>query len=80
MERNVNSGPVAGMRPSDLRDLHVITAACGRCGHRARVPADFLAWERPGATRLVDLAAKLRCMQCGNRVGNTIAVGQLPRN
>jgi hypothetical protein len=41
---------------------------------------DFLAWERPPYVRLEELERKLRCMQCGNRVGNSLVVRALPRN
>ena len=41
---------------------------------------DFIAWERPPYMRLSEIERKLRCMQCGNRLGNSLTVRQLPRN
>jgi hypothetical protein len=73
-------GPKYAIRVADLRDWHVITAQCFRCGHQSRLKADFLAWERAPFTKLVDLERKLRCIQCGNRTDNTLSVRMMPRN
>lgn len=40
---------------------------------------DFIAWERPPHARLSELEGMLRCMQCGNGQGNTLEIGQQPR-
>jgi len=41
---------------------------------------DFLTWDRPPYMRLSELERKLRCMQCGNRQANTLAIARLPRD
>jgi hypothetical protein len=41
---------------------------------------DFLAWERPPYMRWAEVERKLRCMQCGNRLGNSLAISQQSRS
>ena len=46
----------------------------------AEFTGDFIAWERPPETYLTELQPKLRCTQCGNRVGNMFTVGMAARD
>lgn len=63
-----------------LADWHVLDLKCGACGHRGK-----LYWSRvrarvaPG-TRMGDLERRFRCKACGNRQGNQLSIGKLPRD
>lgn len=72
---------------SDLREWHVIEAACNNCGHVGRLrPKKMLSmlWRRhrreTGQIAVVDLAPRLACSECGNRGGNSLRVVRLDRN
>ena len=80
MEQSKNIGPKYAIRLRDLRPWHRITARCFKCSHSLELTADFLVWERPPHSFLTELERKLRCTLCGNRKGNTLDVGMMPRN
>ena len=81
MEQNGNIlGPKYAIRLGDLRPWHIVTVTCFRCRHTAKLAGDFLAWERDPHTHLIDLRAKLRCTNCGNREDNDLSVRAMSRN
>ena len=47
MEQKENIGPQHAIRLADLREWHVITAVCFKCGYQGRLTASYLAWDRP---------------------------------
>jgi hypothetical protein len=80
MEQKGNIGPRYAIRLGELREWHIVTARCFRCGHHARLGNDFLTWERSPHAYLADLERKLRCTRCGNRRDNTLSVSAASRN
>ena len=80
MEHSENIGPRYAIRLGDLRHWHIVTARCFKCSHETEFTGDFIAWERPPHTFLTELQPKLRCTQCGNRVGNMLTVRMAARN
>lgn len=82
MERlkNISVGQQDDVRLDDLGEWDRFEAMCVRCRHRRVLnPAGFRRrW--PGATRVADLARKLRCKGCGNRDGNSLGLRRVKRD
>ncbi len=60
-----------------LREWEVLGAKCAACGHVGWVNKDALL-ARFGDRYLMNLHGQFRC-RCGNRDGNTVLIGRLPR-
>lgn len=69
MEQNKNKAfaTLDGVRLSDLRMWHVVTAICARCRWANRVAYNDLRRGIPLDTPLLDLAYRLRCARCRYR-------------
>ena len=80
MEQTENIGPKHAIRLADLREWHVVTATCFKCGYQGQLTAGYLAWDRPPHTYLTELEPKLCCTRCHNRAGNKLSVRRMPRN
>ena len=68
------------MRVGDLRDWHVLQVTCWRCGHSGEIYPARLKKRWSDHERLIDLEARLRCVKCRNRDGNSWQVYRLPRD
>lgn len=64
---------------ADLAEWYYLAVECPHCGRRGRIDRHALA-RRFGARSPIRFAgAYLRCTKCGNRNGNRIMIGKLPR-
>lgn len=61
----------------DLQEWEVVGAKCGKCGRTTWLNKDTLKREI-GTRYLRELQEKLLC-RCGNREGNRVMIGKLPR-
>ncbi|MFZ1427909.1 MAG: hypothetical protein WAS21_14170 [Geminicoccaceae bacterium] len=80
MEQTEIIDPKYAIRLADLRECHVITATCFKCGYQGALTAGFLAWERRPHTYLTKLEPKLCCTRCHNRAGNKLPMHRMPKN
>ena len=80
MEQKENNCLDHAIRLADLREWHVITAVCFKCGYQGRLTASYLTWNQPPHTYLTELEPKLCCTRCHNRAGNKLSVRRMPRN
>lgn len=55
MEQTENISSKHAICLADLREWHVVTATCFKCGYQGRLTAGYLAWERPPHTYLTEL-------------------------
>lgn len=63
-----------------LSEWHVLVAICSRCRHRRRLSIDAIMRRYPRIGLVQQIAPMLACRQCGNREGNQVEIGRLPRN
>jgi hypothetical protein len=63
-----------------LREWECVGARCGACEREAWLDRYDMQRKARGSVVLSDLAPRLRCRACGNRVGNKIILGKLPRD
>ena len=76
----VTLGPKYQVRVGDLREWHVLQVTCWQCGHSSEIYAARLKKRWSDYERLIDLEARLRCVKCRNKDGNSWQVYRLPRD
>jgi len=74
-----NIDPMSWMNFEQLQEWYVLGGSCAKCQHQGWVDRRDLAWRYGRRTQLATLAGKLRCRQCGNKVGNRWIIGKLAR-
>ena len=83
MARADDDGRIADasyMRLNDLREWHVIEAQCWKCKHVGTISHARLKRGRPIYRKLIDIAFRMRCTNCGVRGAQELTVRKLPRN
>lgn len=73
-------GPKYQVRVGDLREWHVLQVTCWQCGHSSEIYTARLKKRWSDYERLIDLEARLRCVKCRNKDGNSWQVYRLPRD
>jgi hypothetical protein len=63
-----------------LPQWFVIHARCGACRHQAPLERRGIARRCGLDLSLARLAGRLKCRECGNRSGNLLLLGRLPRD
>lgn len=63
-----------------LVEWECLGARCGKCEHERWLDRWDLQRRLTGTVVLSTLAPKLRCRRCGNKVGNKLILGKLPRD
>lgn len=62
-----------------LPEWYRLAVSCGQCKHVAPLDRKELARKMGKNTLLTSLLPRLRCAKCGNRNGNSLRLGKLPR-
>lgn len=63
-----------------LPEWYVLVAKCGKCRHRGRIDRRLVANRRGWGVSLNSIGPALKCVRCGNREGNKLLLGRLPRD
>jgi hypothetical protein len=64
----------------ELAQWYELGACCPVCEHTQRIDRYELARRYGKGMRLATIGRKLICKRCGNRDGNRLTVGMLPRD
>ncbi|MBW9054771.1 hypothetical protein [Rhizobium mesosinicum] len=63
-----------------LPQWYVIHAQCPACRHETMIDRRQLAYRSGKDTTLTKIGPRLKCSSCGNRRGNQLLLGKLPRD
>ncbi|OWV92772.1 hypothetical protein ATY81_16610 [Rhizobium sp. R72] len=63
-----------------LPEMFVLVAACPACHKRAPIDRWDLGRQLGKRSILANVAKMLKCSRCGNRAGNRLLLGKLPRD
>lgn len=63
-----------------LPEWYVLVAKCGLCRHQGRIDRRAIASARGWDIHLNSIDRTLKCSRCGNREGNKLLLGKLPRD
>ena len=65
---------------ASLPQWYVLHARCRICRHETAIDRRELAYRSGKNLSLSGLASRLTCSGCGNRTGNHLLIGKLPRD
>ncbi len=65
---------------ADLPQWYELSAVCAACERIARVDRYEMAGRFGGGRKVGSLASRLVCRRCGNRQGNRLLIGMMPRD
>ncbi len=63
-----------------LPEWYVLVAKCGACRHQGRIDRRMIAKTCGWGVHLNSIGGTLKCSRCGNREGNNLLLGRLPRD
>lgn len=63
-----------------LPEWYVLVAKCGKCRHQGRIERRAIAGTHGWGVDLNSIGRTLKCSRCGNREGNKLLIGKLPRD
>ncbi|MBB3441477.1 hypothetical protein LVY75_23765 [Sinorhizobium sp. B11] len=63
-----------------LPQWYVIQAQCPACQRETRIDRRVLAYRYGKDISLARISLRLKCSGCGNRTGNQLLLGRLPRD
>jgi bacterioferritin-associated ferredoxin len=69
-----------GSTLDQLAEWYVLVAKCGTCRHQAVLDRRRIAEACGHDAPLNAIARTLKCSRCGNRAGNDLLLGRLPRD
>ena len=63
-----------------LPQWYVLHARCPSCEHETTINRRMLAYRHGKDISLARIGPRLKCSGCGNRTGNQLLLGRLPRD
>lgn len=63
-----------------LPQWYVLHARCPACRHETKIDRRQLAYRSGKDISLTRIGSRLKCNSCGNRTGNQLLLGKLPRD
>ncbi|HEU0096342.1 MAG TPA: hypothetical protein VFQ52_07795, partial [Rhizomicrobium sp.] len=64
----------------DLPQWYELSAVCSTCQRAANIDRYEMARRFGGGKKMSALAGRLVCQACGNRLGNMLLIGMMPRD
>nr|WP_132520961.1 hypothetical protein [Rhizobium sp. BK376] len=84
--RGINLTPYDGDPEFDMATLaslpewYVLFARCVHCGNQVAIDRWDVARRCGKGIALAEVCPRLKCNRCGNRIGNRLFLGKLPRD
>ena len=64
----------------ELAEWYELLASCRACQHVKHIDRYALARRFGKSMRIAGIGSQLRCQKCGNREGNRVLIGMMPRD